>query len=75
MQDLVKMVSGLLMRPPLTTVGAKNDEIIFKNSNQKFLRVSYVMGMEKGTFWDEYWVLYGNQFDNKFHIKKMYTSI
>ena len=28
------------------------------------------MGSEEGTFWDEHWVLYGNQFDNKFHIKK-----
>ena len=27
------------------------------------------MGIE-GTCWDEHWVLYGNQFDNKFHIKK-----
>ena len=28
------------------------------------------MGIEEGTFWDEHWVLYGNQFDNKFHIYK-----
>ena len=28
------------------------------------------MGIEDGTCWDEPWVLYGNQFDNKFHIKK-----
>ena len=28
------------------------------------------MGLEEGTFWDEHWVLYGNQFDNKFHILK-----
>ena len=28
------------------------------------------MGIEEGTFWDEHWVLHGNQFDNKFHIKK-----
>ena len=27
------------------------------------------MGIEEGTFWDEHWVLYGNQFDNKLHIK------
>ena len=26
------------------------------------------MGIEEGT--DEHWVLYGNQFDNKFHILK-----
>ena len=26
------------------------------------------MGIEEGIFWDEHWVLYGNQFDNKFHI-------
>ena len=26
------------------------------------------MGIEEGTFWDEHWVLYGNQFDNKLHI-------
>ena len=30
----------------------------------------WVMGIEEGTFWDEHWVLYGNQFVNKFHIKK-----
>ena len=28
------------------------------------------MGIEEGTFWVEHWVLYGNQFDNKFHILK-----
>ena len=28
------------------------------------------MGIEEGTFWDEHWVLYGNQFDNKLHILK-----
>ena len=28
------------------------------------------VGIEEGTFWDEHWVLYGNQFDNKFHILK-----
>ena len=28
------------------------------------------MGIEEGTCWDEHWVLYGNQFDNKFHILK-----
>ena len=28
------------------------------------------MGTEAGTCWNEHWVLYGNQFDNKFHIKK-----
>ena len=27
------------------------------------------MGIEEGTCWDEHWVLYGNQFDNKFHIR------
>ena len=30
----------------------------------------WVMVIEEGTFWDEHWVLYGNQFDNKFHILK-----
>ena len=29
-----------------------------------------VMGREEGTCWDEHWVSYGNQFDNKIHIKK-----
>ena len=28
------------------------------------------MGIEEGTCWDEHWVLYGNQFDHKFHILK-----
>ena len=28
------------------------------------------MGIEEGTCWDEQQVLYGNQFDNTFHIKK-----
>ena len=27
-------------------------------------------GHEEGTCWDEHWVLYQNQFDNKFHIRK-----
>ena len=30
----------------------------------------WVMGIEEGTFWDEDWVLYGNQLVNKFHIYK-----
>ena len=34
----------------------------------------WVMGTEEGTCWDEHWVLYGNQFDNKFHIKKKYYA-
>ena len=33
-------------------------------------RGGWVMGIEEGTFWDEHWVLYGNQFDNKLHILK-----
>ena len=36
------------------------------------------MGIEEGTFWDEHWVLYGNQFDNKLHIlkkKKRFLSL
>ena len=33
-------------------------------------RGGFVMGIKEGTCWDEHWVLYGNQFDNKFHIKK-----
>ena len=33
-------------------------------------RGGWVRDIEEGTFWDEHWVLYGNQFDNKFHIKK-----
>ena len=28
------------------------------------------MGIEEGTCWDEHWVLYGNQFDNKLYYKK-----
>ena len=28
------------------------------------------MGIEEGIFWDENWVLYASQFDNKFHILK-----
>ena len=28
------------------------------------------MGIEEDIFWEEHWVLYGNQFDNKFHILK-----
>ena len=31
-------------------------------------RVKWVMGIEEGACWGEHWVLYGNQFDNKFHI-------
>ena len=34
-------------------------------------RGGWVMGIEEDTCWDEHWVLYGNQFDNKFHIKKI----
>ena len=30
----------------------------------------WVMDIEEGTSWEEHWVLYGNQYDNKSHIKK-----
>ena len=33
-------------------------------------RGKWVMGTEEGTCWDEHWVLYRSQFDNKFHDKK-----
>ena len=33
-----------------------------------------VMGIEEGIFWDEHWVLYGNQSDNKSHIFKKKKS-
>ena len=32
-------------------------------------RGKWVMGIEEGACWEEHWVLHGNQFDNKFHIK------
>ena len=32
------------------------------------------MGIEDGTCWHEDWVLYGNQFDNNFDIKKKITE-
>ena len=32
------------------------------------------MGIEECACWDELWVLYRNQFDNKFHIKKIKES-
>ena len=32
------------------------------------------MGIEEGTCWDEHWVLYGNQFNNKIYIKKKRVS-
>ena len=37
-------------------------------------RGKWVMGIEEGTCWDEHWVLYGNQFDNKFHIKNFFLK-
>ena len=33
-------------------------------------RGTWVMGMEEGTCWDEHWVLYGSQFENKLYFKK-----
>ena len=33
-------------------------------------RGKQVMGREEGTCWDEHWVLYGKQFDNKLYFKK-----
>ena len=30
-----------------------------------------MMGIEEGTCWDEHWLLYGNQFDNQFPMKKI----
>ena len=31
-------------------------------------RGKWVMGTEEGTCWDEHWVSYGNQFDNKLYL-------
>ena len=33
-------------------------------------RGKWVMGIEEGTCWDDHWVLYGNQFDNRLYLKK-----
>ena len=36
------------------------------------------MGIEEGTFWDEHWVLYGNQFGvlaSAAHILKLETNL
>ena len=32
-------------------------------------RGKWEMCIQEGTCWNEQWVLYGNQFDNKFYIK------
>ena len=34
------------------------------------LKMAWEHHVEEGTFWDEHWVLYGNQYDNKLHILK-----
>ena len=47
----------------------------FPQSQQKRERGKWGMGIEEGTCWDEHWVLYGNQFDNKLYlIKKIKNS-
>ena len=33
-------------------------------------RGKWVMGIEEGTCWDEHWVFYGSQFNNKLNYKK-----
>ena len=36
--------------------------------------MKWVMGIEEDTCWDEHWMLYGNQFDNKLknkHLKNL----
>ena len=33
------------------------------------------MGIEEGTCWEEPWVLYGNQFEDKFHSKKKKMTV
>ena len=33
-------------------------------------RGKWVMGIEEDTCWNEHWVLYGSQFDNKVYLKK-----
>ena len=47
-----------------------NHKRLLKTENKLRVDGGWVMGIEEGTCWDEHWVLYGNQFDNKFHIKK-----
>ena len=32
-------------------------------------RENWAMGIEEGTCWDEHWVFYGRQFDNKLYLK------
>ena len=43
---------------------------LLKTENKLRVDGGWVMGIEEGICWDEHWVLYGNQFDNKFHILK-----
>ena len=33
-------------------------------------RGKWVMGIKEGTCWDEQWVLYVSQFDNKLYLEK-----
>ena len=35
----------------------------------------WVMGTEEGTCWDEPWLLYGSQFNNKLHLKSLFIYI
>ena len=42
---------------------------LLKTENRLRADSGWVMGIEEGTFWDEHWVLYGNQFDNKLKKK------
>ena len=33
-------------------------------------RGKWVMGIEEGLCWDEHWVLYASQFDNKLYFRE-----
>ena len=37
-------------------------------------RGKWVMGIQEGACWDEHWVLYGRQFNNKLYLKKEYMN-
>ena len=46
-------------------------QLLTLTQNQSTERGKWVMGIEEGTYWDEHWVLYGNQFDKKLYLKSL----
>ena len=54
----------------LLSIYPKDTRMLIRKGTRTPMFIAVLSTIAKFIFWDEHWVLYGNEFDNKFHILK-----